>query len=659
MRSAVATQKGVDRPESSRAARKVENPLQRGSACLSCRKRKMKCDATKPVCRQCVKANRSDDCEYDDGRQKSRTQILQEKIAKLEDRIRELDSSASDSSSSLASSSKYNQLSLGNLGQRGTDSADNVFSSRYSPLSPSLSASSSPQSRSIGTPSPLARITDPYSESDTRIASSSDAFLQHGVFGSQDFGEFSGGFPSDPQDMDMINQPSKSPLSQYEILWYEPEYLAPTDRDVLLNIFMPHSQQCGFTAHPERLRSEDGPHPALMNAIYVLACHFSHSQPLAEQEPRFLTRALRGVSTALEHSDRLVDIVQASCLLAVYFYSKARLLEGYYHASSAARLAVTLGLHQIRTPVWNARDGFAADAWQGFPCGTVPVPPPKDALELGERIHAFWQVFVVDRCWSVATGLPSSLPDDDHPQLHISTVWPNSISDFQNGNLANIDYSTLDTLYTRPVPSFPICPSTETLRAKAAAFFERASRVASLCTESGNWDQFSQMEISIVRFLQSLPFYSRTALAPSGESFDTGFPMLHIDYELVAVHTLMYVSTIQLHHENAQADNISRMNCVNSARSVTYIVRQLGATDFPFLDPIIGACWLCAAEVFIREKQYNIDDQATDDELDTIISALKALSHTFPLAHHQAEKIERSRAELSIHSMLSLPVSVA
>lgn len=43
------------------------------------------------MCRQCVKANRAEECEYDDGRQKSRTQILQEKIAKLEERIRELD----------------------------------------------------------------------------------------------------------------------------------------------------------------------------------------------------------------------------------------------------------------------------------------------------------------------------------------------------------------------------------------------------------------------------------------------------------------------------------------------------------------------------------------------------------------------------------------
>lgn len=48
------------------------------------------------MCRQCVKANRTEECDYDDGRQKSRTQILQEKIAKLETRIRELEDGDED-----------------------------------------------------------------------------------------------------------------------------------------------------------------------------------------------------------------------------------------------------------------------------------------------------------------------------------------------------------------------------------------------------------------------------------------------------------------------------------------------------------------------------------------------------------------------------------
>lgn len=170
-----------------------------------------------------------------------------------------------------------------------------------------------------------------------------------------------------------------------------------------------------------------------MNAIYLLGCHFSLDPVLMDHESAFLSKTLKGISIALERSDRLVNIVQASALLAFYFFAKARLLEGYYHSSSSARLAVALGLHQIRTPYWQPVESLTPpiSTWNGSPGSFVPLEPPKHPAELGERILAFWQVFVIDRCWSVATGLPSSLPDDDHPQLHICTVWPRPVMEYE------------------------------------------------------------------------------------------------------------------------------------------------------------------------------------------------------------------------------------
>ncbi|KAG8764228.1 hypothetical protein FRC11_011244 [Ceratobasidium sp. 423] len=67
--------------------------LQRGSACLSCRKRKLKCDAVRPACRKCTTAGRAEECQYDDGKQKTRTQLLQEKVKELEEKLKSLESS--------------------------------------------------------------------------------------------------------------------------------------------------------------------------------------------------------------------------------------------------------------------------------------------------------------------------------------------------------------------------------------------------------------------------------------------------------------------------------------------------------------------------------------------------------------------------------------
>ncbi|EPQ54965.1 hypothetical protein GLOTRDRAFT_22167, partial [Gloeophyllum trabeum ATCC 11539] len=82
-------------------------PLQRGKACLNCRKRKMKCDGARPVCGQCERAGREEDCEYADGG-RTRTQMLQDTISELEARIEELENPGQPSTSlCLAAAGQY------------------------------------------------------------------------------------------------------------------------------------------------------------------------------------------------------------------------------------------------------------------------------------------------------------------------------------------------------------------------------------------------------------------------------------------------------------------------------------------------------------------------------------------------------------------------
>lgn len=50
-----------------------------------------KCDGARPVCGQCTAKRRPDDCEYTTGQGLTRSQMLEENIALLETRIRELE----------------------------------------------------------------------------------------------------------------------------------------------------------------------------------------------------------------------------------------------------------------------------------------------------------------------------------------------------------------------------------------------------------------------------------------------------------------------------------------------------------------------------------------------------------------------------------------
>lgn len=68
--------------------------LQRGMACVICRKRKIRCDGTKPTCSQCKRTSRPGEaCVYNDPGG-SKTQILEENVARLEARVRELEEPA-------------------------------------------------------------------------------------------------------------------------------------------------------------------------------------------------------------------------------------------------------------------------------------------------------------------------------------------------------------------------------------------------------------------------------------------------------------------------------------------------------------------------------------------------------------------------------------
>jgi hypothetical protein len=198
-----------------------------------------------------------------------------------------------------------------------------------------------------------------------------------------------------------------------------------------LEIFLPHRHQCGLEIHVGRLRESlnraptERRHPVLMNAIYLWACFMSRPAQLSENESMYLSRAVAAIPDALQDSRRVVDLIQAQCILSMYFLSNGRLLEGSYYASSAASLALQWGLHQI---------GSADATPSGLPGEWEPsfrLGPPADAIEQGERILAFWQVYALDRCWSVALQRPAILPDSKHPRTTITTPWPQRMEEYE------------------------------------------------------------------------------------------------------------------------------------------------------------------------------------------------------------------------------------
>ncbi|KAJ7204498.1 hypothetical protein GGX14DRAFT_647329 [Mycena pura] len=68
------------------------SPLEKGKACFNCRRRKVKCDAKRPICSPCSQfiGGGLHDCEYTE-RGLAQSQVLQEKISIIESRIQEME----------------------------------------------------------------------------------------------------------------------------------------------------------------------------------------------------------------------------------------------------------------------------------------------------------------------------------------------------------------------------------------------------------------------------------------------------------------------------------------------------------------------------------------------------------------------------------------
>lgn len=225
-----------------------------------------------------------------------------------------------------------------------------------------------------------------------------------------------------------------------------------------VDIFSAHRHQCLLGLHMGRLRdsftrpASEQHHPCLTNAVFLWACYISRPGPLSEHESHYLIRSLEALSDALQYNNRVLDVIQASCLLSVYFLSNGRALEGSYHAAAAASLTMQCGLHGaiMNRSVFESTGVMAP----------LQLEPAKDAVEQGERILTFWQVFVLDRCWSTVLQKPATIPGGPEGSLSIVMPWPQGMEEYDSASQSRFAsrLMTDDAFRVKSMISIPFRP---------------------------------------------------------------------------------------------------------------------------------------------------------------------------------------------------------
>ena len=196
-----------------------------------------------------------------------------------------------------------------------------------------------------------------------------------------------------------------------------------------INQFLPHANKFGFFFHTTRFVnsvfnptvSKPRPPTVLRNAVYLWGIHLSRDQQYTAREELFLRRSLSSIDTALSNvpnaPHEALHILQANILLAYYFFHNNRLREGSVRSSAAVSLAKICSLHKQGSN----NPETAADP----SIGLLSLPAPKDPIEEGERIHAWWTTFILDKCWVAALGSPSTISEDDNnSNTRVDAPWP-------------------------------------------------------------------------------------------------------------------------------------------------------------------------------------------------------------------------------------------
>ncbi|KAJ4485845.1 Zn(2)-Cys(6) binuclear cluster domain-containing protein [Lentinula aciculospora] len=543
--------------------------LQRGKACSNCRKRKIKCDGLRPTCTQCLRSARPGDaCEYaDSGR--TRTQMLEDNISRLEARIRELEEP--DDENAVRLHLPYS------------------FSSQSSPaLIAPPSTGSSIRSSTLSSP-----IDTQRSSNSPSIASSSGHSSTHSAF---------------------EEEPSSDVVQQ------------------LLMTFLPHALDMGFFLNLARFQNSallplplghfSRPCAGLLSAVYLLGLHLSGDAD--NQEHVYLARALAHTANILSstHPHRIIHAIQAEILLSVYFFRTGRILEGKYHMSAAVSLTLGAQLHKIRASPTGSGNIAIISLFQQFNVAGPLLTPPSDQIEEGERINAFWMVYTLSNCWGVAVGTLSSAVFESHGST-IDTPWPLDMADYEQvmwntpretwnygadfgslhtpQELLPAGHQSIMTVqnFFRQVPSSSVKEfSVMAMFAKSSILLDRAANLASLYRHDMNADEasrfgasFSSLDNLISNFQSSLGFLPLN----QHTSYDFG--------TILAAHTLAYCATIQLHSVFINTNSHSRRTALSATRACVSFLRQVDMSRASHINAVLGSCWTSVCQVLIDEIQ--------------------------------------------------------
>ncbi|KAK3488686.1 fungal-specific transcription factor domain-containing protein [Neurospora hispaniola] len=572
-------------------------PKQKRLACEICRRRKLKCDGTKPSCSTCSRLGHV--CAYDERRKKSGPK--KGHLKALAERLKQVET--------LLKTQEAPRLS-----------ADG------NPIAPNIVDGSGLSQPSQHAAAAAANFNVPGPSRGMATEESMDQWQFHGDPSSTGLDDFNLGnnlglgMSSIGGDFtwEMIGLGLEEPLPPQETI---DELQVPSTMSIRskhqvyfdkIHPSLPMIHRARYF-HAMNLAPNQRPPVCLRYAMWTLAC--SVSDRFLDLKELFYQRARKylELDTIKGFGEHMITVshCQTYVLLASYEFKWMYFPRAWMSIGSAVRLCQMMGLYRV--------DGGDLEVKQ---C----LPPPRDWTEKEERRRTFWMAFCQDRYASIGTGWPMIIDEKD-----ILTDLPASDEAYDLSHPQETQSLNDVTLHTGPgkLSSFGGVILLAYLFGRNLIHLHRPTEDDRDDDLNGEfWKRHRQMDNILLNV---------SLCIPSALKLPQGLANPNVVFTNMCIHT----STICLHQAaifKADTNNLPasvstecKMRCITSAHEIASIMRMASHLDLDRLNPNMSFCLYVAARVFVQFLKSRPDDGQVADSLRFLLSAMNALKRKNPL----------------------------
>ncbi|KAI4945929.1 hypothetical protein J4E91_007370 [Alternaria rosae] len=538
-------------------------------ACVLCRKRKLRCDGTRPTCSTCKRLNH--DCAYDEVRKKSGpkrgyVKLLEQRLQQVETLLKTQDTT--DANKDAPRQDAASAYVANTISQALPNSGDGPNTSGNTQATGRSGITGASPFQNLGTPG-------------------------------NDVGR--------ETSWEMIGLGLEEPLPPQEIM------------DDLYQIYFSKIHLTLPVIHRPRfmaalnLSPQARPPVCLRYIMWTLAASITDKYEALQEHFYQRSRKYAQMDEMRGHGESTITLAhcQTWVLTATYEFRQMYFPRAWLSSGRGTRLAQMMQLHRL--------DGVGLDVKQ---C----LAPPKDWTEREERRRTFWLTFCIDRYASIGTGWPMTYDERD-----IMTNLPASEEAFERSK--PMETGSLDQILNpngvQNLQALGGIVLTAAMFGRNLLHLHRPMPDDNDDDINGGfWNRHRNIERILLQTSLSLPDNIRL---PNGIAEpNVVFTNMCIHTSAICLHQAA-IFKADKYRLPASVSNESKIRCVTAAAEIASIMRMISHMDLGSMNPFISFCIYVAARVFVQYLKTRPKDQQMTSSLQFLLQAMEALRRKNPL----------------------------